>query len=338
MREGTNPQRHQKVAIRTYSHRIIIPLHIPNLEGYYKDSLDIFKLCLSSLFKTVGADSAITVVNNGSDKKVVAFINELYVEGKIDEVLHTQKVGKVNAIIKGINSCKEEYITITDADVLFKSGWLLATSSIFNAFTKAAVVGLVPQFKMYENFSYNVIFDCYFNNGLQYSSVKNPNDLQLFYKSLNWNDDYNKDYLKYNLSITKNDVCALVGTGHLVATYKRSVFDKNMKFTDFLLGGDSVVKTFDIPAAKKNLWRLNTEDNYAYHMGNRLEDWMREYLDNLEDLPNDKLQFPGDVKVYKNKPLHYFVKHHMFSKLFQKYLKKRFYKAKGLPANVAEKY
>ncbi len=338
MREGNNPERHKKVTLRAYDHRIIIPVYIPVVEGYYKDSFDIFKLCLSSLFKTMCSDSAITIVNNGSCKEVINYVDQLYMEDKIDEILHTQKVGKVNAVIKGINSCKEDFITISDADILFKSGWLKETMSVFNTFEKATVVGLVPQFKMYENFSYNVIFDSFFNKNLKFSSVRNAEDMKLFYRSLNWNEDYNKDYLKYNLSIKKDNVCALVGTGHLVATYKRGALRKNMEFNDFLLGGDSVVKNFDMIAAKKNTWRLNTEDNYAYHMGNKLEDWLQVYEADQKNASKIDISFPKRNKTYKDSPFMFFLKHDIFSKIFQKYLKKRFYRVKGLPSDVAENY
>lgn len=338
MREGTNPQRHKKISIAHYSHRIIIPLYIPKVTGYYKDSFEIFKICLHSLFKTVGNGTAITVINNGCDEKVINFLDKLYLDGKIDEVIHTQRIGKMNAILKGINSSREDYLTITDADVLFKTNWLSETLTIFKTFKKTAVVGLVPQFKMYENFSYNVIFDSYYSNNLKYSSVKDVEDLKRFYKSIDWDDNYNKDYLKYNLSIQKGDVCALVGTGHFVATYKRGLFEKGINFSDFLLGGDSEITHLDLPAAKKNLWRLNTEKNYAYHMGNKLEPWMQEYEETMEKTPAANAIFPITNGYFKNTPLLFFIKQRLFSRIFQKYLKRNFYKSKGLPSEVAKNY
>lgn len=338
MREGENPQRHKKMKMNSYSHRIIIPLYLPEMDGYYKDSFAIFKLCLNSLFKTISKDSAITVINNGCTPVVVDYLDSLYLEGRVDEIIHTQRIGKMNAILKGIRSSNEQYLTITDADVLFKSGWLSETLRIFKAFDKVAVVGLVPQFKMYENFSYNVIFDNFLNKHMKFSDVKDVEDMKMFYKSIDWNDDYNKDYLKYNLSIQKEGVIALVGTGHFVATYKRGLFENDVEYSSYLLGGDSEVVHLDLPPAKKNLWRLNTEGNYAYHMGNILEPWMTKFEEDMEDVSEKVLEFPKRNVYYRNKPLSFFIKQKVFSKMFKKYLKKSFYIRKGLPKKVAKEY
>ena len=38
MRIGNNPNKDQRNEQSTYRHQIIIPVYIPNLEGYFKDS------------------------------------------------------------------------------------------------------------------------------------------------------------------------------------------------------------------------------------------------------------------------------------------------------------
>ena len=50
MRKGVNPTKGGKlVNLEPCDHRILIPLHIPNEEGYFKDAYKIFLLCLNSL-------------------------------------------------------------------------------------------------------------------------------------------------------------------------------------------------------------------------------------------------------------------------------------------------
>lgn len=341
MREGNNPIRNKKIENNDFSHRIIVPVFIPNLKGYYTDSFIIFKLCIQSILKTTNKQTAVTIINNGSCLEIIEYLNELFTANLVDEVINTQKVGKLNAILKGIRSSKEPYITITDADVLFKQNWLKETMDVFRLSNKVGVVGIVPQFKMYENLAHNVIFDNIFNKNLKFTKVKDIQGLKAFYKSIGWNDDYNKDYLEYNLSIQNKDkVKALVGSGHFVATYKRNIFDNNLPFSNFLLGGESESLYLDLPVSKKNLWRLTTESNFAFHMGNKLEDWMTVFENSLNNYEPTNISFLKiKNKILKNKPLIYFFKQRVFSKIFVKrWFKKLFYNNKGLPKEAVKNY
>ena len=49
MRIGDNPQRNKKINLGDYFHQVIVPVYIPNLEDYYKESFEVFKLCIQSL-------------------------------------------------------------------------------------------------------------------------------------------------------------------------------------------------------------------------------------------------------------------------------------------------
>ena len=61
----------------------------------------------------------------------------------------------------------------------------------------------------------------------------------------------------------------------LLLLIEQQVFNNlESRFTKYKLGGDSEGQFLDIPVVKKGFWRLSTADNYAYHMGNVLEDWM----------------------------------------------------------------
>ncbi len=66
MRIGLNPNKDTVIKPSNYIHQVIIPVFIPNEEGYFKDSLKIFKLCIESLLSTIHNKTFITIVNNGS--------------------------------------------------------------------------------------------------------------------------------------------------------------------------------------------------------------------------------------------------------------------------------
>ena len=338
MRKGNNPQKNILTSKENFLHRIIIPVHIPNQLGYYKESFAVFKFSMDSLLKTTPSSSAITIVNNGCCKEVCDYINGLFATKDINEIIHTDEIGKVNSILKSLRSSTEPYITITDADILFKENWLSKTVQVFNTFPKAGVVGVIPQFKMYEYFGYNVIFDNLFNSDLKYTKVKDVDGLKHFYKSVGWKDNYNKNYLNYNLSIKKNNTRALVGSGHCIATYKRTLFDNNLEFSKFALGGDSEQKYLDEPCVRKDLWRLTTDENLAYHMGNTLDASSKKYAEQLKENKSAL-----DFNIFREPKFFLQIKFIFKNKVARRFFKNKrvkflFYRMKGLPKEMIKNY
>tara|TARA_R110000868_G_scaffold360908_1_gene622957 strand:+ start:5658 stop:6668 length:1011 start_codon:yes stop_codon:yes gene_type:complete len=336
MRIGSNPNKNKKLEPSEYSHQIVIPIYIPNQEGYFKDSLKILKICLKSLFNTIHQKTCITLVNNGSCQEVKKYLDNLYQEEKIHELIHSENIGKLNAILKGLVGNEIELVTIADSDVLFLTNWQQETLRIFKNVPKAGVIGVVPQFKMYEAHCGNVIFDNFFNKKLRFSAVKNPEGLKKFYESIGWDKTYNQDYLKFNLSLKISaDLNVLIGSGHFVATYKRDVFKDIVSFIGYKLGGISETYLDKVPL-KKGYWRLTTHDNYAYHMGNNFESWMEI---NTSIKENDEFaisNFPTSKYVTRHS---YFLKNRIFVKFISMpFLYRLFLKWKGLPKHMINRY
>jgi hypothetical protein len=123
MRIGFNPNKDKIQESSEFFHQVIVPVYIPNQEGYFKDSFAILRYSLQSLFKTCHTKTYFTIVNNGSCDSVVDYLNALHHENKIQELIHTTNIGKLNAILKGITGQQFPIITITDADVLFLNDW-----------------------------------------------------------------------------------------------------------------------------------------------------------------------------------------------------------------------
>jgi len=339
MRVGKNPNKDKKVTTDVYKHQVVIPVYISNSEAYFKDSFEIFQYCIQSLLRTKTINTYITIVNNGSSPEVVDYINALQKDNAINEVINTSNIGKINAILKGVSGHDFELVTIADADVMFLDNWLEESIKVFNAFPKAGVVGVVPQFKLYADLSFNVLFDFLFSKKMRFRDVINPEAIKQFYKSIGWDDNYNKDYLKTHLTVLSQDHCeAVVGSGHFMATYKREVINHMPNATsDMKMGGD-LRSYFDYPVLKLGGWRLTTADNFAYHMGNVKEDWMKDTLEQLEN--NSLKNFPNlKPSNLKSSNLSYVLKNHVFRKLLeQKAIMKYFLKSKGLPTTMLKNY
>lgn len=340
MRVGSNPHKDKETTHANYLHQIVIPVYIPNLEGYFKDSFRILQLCVNSLLETIHKKTFVTIINNGSCLEIQNYLDDLYENHKIHEIIHTENIGKLNAILKGISGNNIPYVTISDSDVLFCSNWQEETMKVFYNFDKAGVVGITPQFKMYETNCGNQLFENYFSKKLKFTKVEQPLELEKFYESIGWTKDYNYDYLKYNLSIKSSNCNALVGAGHFVATYKKNVFTEVPTFFGYKLGGDSEV-FLDKVTLKKGLWRLTTTGNFAYHMGNAFEDWMDDIETKKSNSPFFDYSLYEQNKTLKNiSNIECFIKNKLFNRLCfsKRFLKKIFYKRFQLPKEMRNKY
>jgi hypothetical protein len=334
MRIGYNPHKDQPKENSEFTHQVVIPVYIPNEEGYFADSFTNFRLSLASLFATSHDKTFFTVVNNGSCEKIRIYLDGLLYDKKIHELIHTDNIGKVNAIIKGIAGHDIELLTITDADVLFLSHWQYETNKVFQAFPKAGVVGIVPQYKTFTYKCDNLLFDKLFSKSLKFVPVTDPSAMGNFYDSIGWGKT-NPDYTKTTLGITQNNLTAYVGSGHFVATYKRDMFDETQNFFGYKLGGGSE-RYIDGLASRKDYWRLTTYENYAFHMGNVHEAWMDEVVFVKDDFGLFKNNFPayGNLNGFS-----FFVKNKVFRKLFaNKRVRKLFYRFKKLPKEMRAKY
>lgn len=280
MRVGLNPNKDTKLIRNEFIHHIVIPVYIPNQEDYFKGSFDVLKLHFESVFKTVHSQTFISVINNGCCHEVKNFLDDLFHQNKINEIIHTDNIGKINAILKGMLGHSFQFITITDCDVLFEPNWQQATYDIFNTFPKAGVVGLTPTIKTNYILTSNVLFRHFFSKKMKFSKVVDKESMQLFYKSVGNEDKFIAEKSKRYFVLEKENLKVCVGCGHYVATYKSDIFKVVKKSSQFKMAGD-MKKHFDERLLQFGLWRMNTLANYAFHMGNSPEPWMYDKNANL---------------------------------------------------------
>lgn len=338
MRVGFNPNKDKELLQSDFFHQIIIPVYIPHLEEYFKDSFNVLKLCLESLFKTTHDKTYFTIVNNGSCKEVVDYLNVLHQQEKLHEIIHTTAIGKLNAILKGVTGHSFSLVTITDADVLFLNHWQRASYDVFEAFPKAGAVSPVPNSKMLRYYTSNLIWDTLFSKKVKFTSVLDKNSMLSFAKSVNNTSMFKEVHLSKNLTITNNSVSALIGAGHFVVTYNAKSFDKlNKRYSKYSLGGDSEQEFLDKPLTKLGMYRLSTENNFAFHMGNNVEPWMESKLAEIT-VEKNKIS-PIEIHFNKSSKLSAWFKIDFFSRIiFKKPIWNLYTRYRGLTKEEANKY
>lgn len=331
MRKGQNVAKDKPVTYSKSYHRIIIPLYIPNETGYYKDAYEIFLLCLQSLRKTSINILQISVCSNGCCDEVNKKLVELYTTKVIDELfIERVTIGKINSILKALRTAEEPFITITDADVLFLNDWEKSIFKVYESFPKAAAVSPLPVFRTQNHYTSNLLFDYFFSNKLKFRTVKNPEALTRFAKSIGWPwlDTKWKDVI---MTVEgRNLVKAIVGCNHCVVTYKKEIFEAmpngNSKF---VLGGNSEALYLDKLSQFYDGYRLSTYDNFAYHLGNKIEDWMLQEFKLLKG--EQKLDYTIITNTLTKSYFKNLLKNIFFKKIINnKFIRIHFYKWKGL--------
>lgn len=280
MRIGHNPEKKKFEEIIYKSHRVIIPVYIPNSnEIYFENLFSVFKTSINSLINTIHPNNTnITIVNNDCKKEVTDFIDDLINKKKIDKhVKLSGNYGKVHTILLEAKASTEELITIADADVFYYSGWLENTVKVFNNFSKVGVVAPLPmpQLAYYAN---NSLF---FNKILKIKKGKviSDEDLQLFEKSIGGKISVKKNnWFKNQLYLEKNNFKVCIGAGHFVATYRKIVLDQlKFKKPSYVFEDGAEVLYLDNPIDKLGFFRLSTINTFVYHLGNTIPEFINDY-------------------------------------------------------------
>ncbi len=299
MRIGSNPEKDKRIKQDGY-HRIIIPVYIPNLDGYFEKGLEFTKLCIESIIKTKHSKSLLTVVNNGSCIEVAEYLQELYNSGKIDQLIHHRSnMGKIDAVLPVARTASEELITISDGDVLFKDGWIQAVEEVFTHFPEAGMVAPVPNPTFYRVHSENTLFDGFFKRRLKFQSICDKGDLLRFAESIDALDTMymKKSRLDYQLTVNRKGFSALVGCGHFVSTLRREVFDFAPSELSRMAYAAKADKDYiDIPNDEAGLWRLATAKNYAYHIGNTPDAWVYDEFEKIKGAFSELREIPISKK------------------------------------------
>lgn len=298
MRIGMNPQKQDNKIVLKTNHRIIVVVYIPDFKGYYKNIFEVFKLCLESIIATKNDRCAVTVVNNASCLEVSEFIDANFKNGNIDCVIHhNENIGKIDAIIGAARGVREPLITMTDTDILFKNGW---QENIEDIFMKIKDTGSVSpmSFRKSINYGTSSTLKKILLRKIKFRFLPIPENFDEHNKnleSINREKEVSKDSLWP--VIEENGVKAIVGSGHQVLTIRREILFKTVPTSPCFVpvGLDSEFKYVDEPINKAGGLRLATYNNYAYHMGNAVEDWMfdvqQDNVKNKEKIKHNQMPF-----------------------------------------------
>jgi hypothetical protein len=268
-------------------HRVIVPVYIPAGDGYFRHAMEILQLSLDSLVATTAGRAAITVVANGCLPSVVSLLRHYFDDGRIHQlVVNRRNWGKIDAVLSVLRGRREPMVTVSDADVLFRPGWLDAIEDIFRAFPACGFATPVPNPSLSFSYTTSTIASALIGGELRFESVVPASHLDRFCESIGRPDFFRPEHRQVQLVVRRGDAVACVGGGHFVFTLRREIADgvpRQAALAALRPLGETA--WFDEPPDAMGSWRLSTTRAFAWHMGNVPEPWMREELAEARSVP-----------------------------------------------------
>ncbi len=290
MREGQNPTRLGLAAYAPHKLGVAILNYIPSQEGYFSQSLQIFKYQLASLRQNTSEGYDLTVFDNGSCLEVQAELKALHAQGWIDWlVLSSHNLGKTGAWNWMLAALPNQWVCYSDSDVLFRTGWFEKSLQILESFPRVGIVTAQPAF-------YDVLHQ---KGQAHLALINDPKIAWSEYKPEAWIVDefcrsvgapaqLTSEYHQKQLATVKDQasgIVAVMGGTHMQFLARLETIRQvlPLRATQALAPIETGQLDFRIDEA--GFLHLSTLAPYVLHMGNVIDDQLRQELSELKQGP-----------------------------------------------------
>ncbi len=145
MRIGQNPAKAAKEVAKPARITAAVLNYIPFLSGFYTETLDVLKVCLTSLREGADLPFDLMVFDNGSCAEVVDYLVNEQRAGRIQYLLLSEKnLGKGGAWNVIFAAAPGEIIAYSDSDALFYPGWLSKSVEVLETYPRVGMVTARP--------------------------------------------------------------------------------------------------------------------------------------------------------------------------------------------------
>jgi hypothetical protein len=299
MRNGVNPAKIDPQLSAFKRHRVVLPVYVPARDGYFRDALEILRLCLDSLRYTAGPNVSVTVVANQCIPEILDELQRRLSDGQLDQlIVNAGNRGKVDSVTAAARASFEPLITVADGDVMFLPGWANAVEDLFMHFPECGFLSLFPNPITSQSWTSATILGGLTAGELAYEKVVPDEDLDQFARSIGRPDWFKPEARRTQMIVRRRGVPACVGAGHFVFTIRKDIVDAIPKSPALqAVGGGRPSGTapdgkrygeylwLDKPPDDAGVWKLSTPRAFAYHLGNTPEPWMYDELERCRTAP-----------------------------------------------------
>jgi len=273
MRSGQNPSKSGVPAYTPQRLGIALLVYIPFTEGYFKNSLDILRFQIESLYKNTGSQFDLLVFDNGSCPEVIQALCGYRDNGYIEWlVVSKNNLGKVGAWNWIFGALPNELICYADSDVLFRDGWLEDSLAILDAFPNIGMVSAQPTFH-----------DVLDGNGTAHLALMEDHNFEFgkfhpdhkvveeYCLGIGADDKLSARFFNMELPFITNlsrNVNAVIGATHMQFVIPRSVAREMIPLPVSKGLHRAETTTLDRKIDELDYLHLSTKKNHVMHMGN----------------------------------------------------------------------
>lgn len=279
-RRGQNPQRWAAPLDEPPPMTATVLVHIPSLDGYWSESLDVLRLCLDSLGRTLPENAEVVVLDNASCAEVRDELRQRQDAEEIDQLLLSRhNLGKVGGWNLLFAAARGESVAYCDSDVFFLPGWWEATAAILGAFPEAAMVTAQPipgDLSLHcdatlAGAAASADVELEEGDDLIPSSYVESHRMGLGETPEKYADRIaQRREVRLRRNAGGTQVEAYVSASHFQFVLRRSAIEKFFPLpTSIPLGDDAA---FDALLDETGAWRLSTVDYLVHHLGNEVPD------------------------------------------------------------------
>ena len=308
-RVGQNPLKWIGINKKPEKITIVTIVYIPDLSGFWKNSLDTLKLFINSLHENTNQPFDLMVLDNGSCDIVKEYLLDCQNNNKIQFLTfykyNLRKLGGMNLLF---NNAPGEIVSFVDSDVYFLEGWLDATLEILKVFPLSGMVSAIPTIdKSIENYesTYNGIkkekdITIRRSNNLIPEEYVIAHQLSLGKEKTAYMSNINN---RIDTKIIRDNVTAYICAQDFQFTTTKDVIKKVLplevrhkkEYYDPIYS-----PVFESKVNELGFWRLSTEKYLIHHIGNSLENLDDELALLKQNINKNKLTFykKNAVKKY----------------------------------------
>ena len=275
MRVGQNPAKFVESVVQPQEVTIAVVVCIPFLSGFFEESLDVLKACLSSIWENTPPCYDLMVFDNASCQEVRDYLHTLSEKRLIQYLVFSEKnIGKMGAWNFIFGAAPGTYIAYADSDIYFRSGWLSRSLELFDAFPKVGMVTSRPMRTPDELSSSTIEWGR--QQGSEVFQEGKYLDWETYWehtRSLGHSEEKARDEFDRgrDLMLTKNGKNAYIGADHYQFIARRDLIQRLIPIpSEKPLRGD---RALDNAINDLKYLRLTTVEAYVQHIGNRLEEF-----------------------------------------------------------------
>lgn len=291
MRIGTNPLKDHGRDGRRFWHRVVTPVYVPEDTGFFEHGTEVLEAALTSLVRTTGPETGITIVVNAASDRCRSVIEKARREcDRMDIIWKAQNAGKVEALFSAVRGYHEPFTTMTDSDVFFLPGWLEKTVEVFDAFPWAGMVSALPVPHLRRHYTTATWLGALARGMLRWGKLALREDMEQYMEDLGSPRLIPEWMLEAQWGVENRGVVALIGATHMQCTMRREVIEAAPREEcTAALGLESEVRWMDEPADKLGFWKLSLPRAYVRHLGNQCPSGVSAWL---TARANDEINLP----------------------------------------------